>query len=218
MMPDKMKPENPKVVAEPSRTPVQDMESIEEEPNVSPEEQKMYDSVVTMGMELLYAEDRMPSLVEKLKAGSDNISGEIGHSAAMTLTTINRTVDKQDRQIPEEVLYAAGQEIVSQLVDIAVAAGLVKQEDENKVAEAALYEGLRVWGQNMGRDGQINDDTQRAAQEQMKAAGIEQDTSKIRGRENVETQGQPAPQTAAPAAPPGAPGPGLVNQAMGMQP
>lgn len=215
MMDPKMKAAEPKATEVAPAGGAQTMEDIEDPPNVSPEEQKMYDTVVVMAMDLLYKEERLPSLVEKLRGGSDNISAEIGHSAAMTLTTINRTVEKQDREIPEEVLYAAGQEVVSQLVDIAIAAGLVKQEDEDKVAEASLYEGLRVWGQNMGRDGQIDDARQKAAQEQLQAAGIEQDTSKIRGRERVETQGQPAPQTATPAAPPGAPGPGIVNQAMG---
>ena len=58
----------------------------EEPPNVTPQEQKQYDVVVSKAMELIYAEDRLPTLVEKLRANSDNISGEIGHSAAMTPT------------------------------------------------------------------------------------------------------------------------------------
>ena len=189
-----------------------------EPPNVTPEEQKQYDTVVGKALELLYADDRLPTLVDKLKNGTDNISGAIGHTAAMTLLTISRTVESQGQQIPEDVLYAAGQEIVGQITDIAVAAKLVDPSGKEKVAEAALYEGLRVWGQQMGANGQIDGNKQQEAAGLLQQAGIPQDTSKLPGHGPAAAPGapgQPVADAAQAAQQSGPPQPGIVNQAMG---
>lgn len=195
-----------------------DLNINDEPPNVSPEEQKQYDTVVVKAMELLYAKDRLPVLVDKLKQGTDNISGAIGHSAAMTMLTIARTVQSQGQEIPEDVLYAAGQEIVGQVTDIAEAAGLVKSEVKQKVAEAALFEGLRVWGQQMGSTGQIDGNKQQEAAGLLQQAGIQQDTSNLPGHGPAAAPGvpgQPVADAAQGAQPPGPPQQGIVNQAMG---
>lgn len=195
----------------------------EEQPNVTPQEQKQYDTVVTKAMELLYADDRLPTLLDKLQKNTDNITSEIGHSAAMTLMTISKTVENQGQEIPEEILFSAGAEIVSQVTDIAVAAKLVPEEGSEKIAEAALYEGLRVWGQQMGQSGKINDERQLEAKSLLDQAGIQQDLSRIPGHGQQQQPAGPqagapqgAPQAAPQAAPMGAPmGGGIVNQAMG---
>jgi len=200
--------------------------NLDEEPaNVTPEEQKMYDTVVVKAMQLLYDPQRLPVILDKLKANTDNISGEIGHSAAMTMMTIYRTVQNSDQEIPEDVLYAAGQEIVSQIVDIAEAAGLVHENGAEKVAEAALYEGLRIWGQSMGQHGDITDAKQQEAAGLLHQAGIQQDTAGPHAAAGLsqgdQSQGQPPqdPNAAPPqgAQPPGPPQQGIVNQAMGAQ-
>jgi len=187
-------------------------EADDEEPNVTPEEQKQYDTVVGKAMELLYADERLPVLVKKLRDGADNISAEIGHSAAMTLTTIARTVENQGQEIPEEILYSAGQEIVSQVTDIAEAAGIISPEQSQAVAEAALYEGLRLWGEMMTRDGKLTDERQMEAQDALKQAGIEQKAPA--GKQPPAGAGQP-PQAGPrqPQQPP--PAGGIVNQAAG---
>jgi hypothetical protein len=190
-----------------------------EESNVTPEEQHQYDTVVYKAMEMLYSDERMPALLEKLKAGAKNISKEIGHTAAMVLTSLEQTVAQNDQEIPEEILFNAGGEIVSQIVDIAVAAKIVSPEQEQDVAEAAFYEGLRIYGQNMGRDGKITDERALAAKEQMRQAGIEQDSSGVPGHgpEAAPAPEQSAAASAAPGAPPAPPVPGIVNQVAGAQ-
>ena len=199
-----------------------------EESNVTPEEQHQYDTVVCKAMEILYDDNRIQMVLEKLKGGAQNISKEIGHTAAMVLTSLEQTVAQDDQEISEEILFNAGGEIVSQLVDIAVAAGIVSKEQEQDVAEAAFYEGLRLYGQNMGRDGRLGDDKAAAAREQMRQAGIEQDATQATGIRQGGPDARPGGTTAPPVAeqtapagpqagpPPGAaPGPGIVNQAMG---
>jgi antitoxin component of RelBE/YafQ-DinJ toxin-antitoxin module len=225
-----MKPENKNVAAQAKQiesSPDERAAFDGEEPNVTPEEQQQYDTIVYKAMEMLYSDDRIVPMLEKLKAGANNISKEIGHTAAMVMTSLVQTVAQSDQEIPEEILYNAGQEVVSQIVDIATAAGIVSEEQSQDVAEAALYEGLRIWGQNMGRDGQITDARAIEAKQSLTQAGIEQDISKIPGRGQAEQpppagpSGQPPTQPGPPqAGPPQARPPqmgGIVNQAAGAQ-
>jgi hypothetical protein len=191
-----------------------------EEPNVTPEEQHQYDTVVYKAMEMLYSDDNIPIIMEKLKGGAKNISAEIGHSAAMVLTSIEQTVAQNDQQIPEDNLFNAGQEIVSQIVDIAVAAKVVSEEQSQDVAEAAFYEGLRIYGQNMGRDGKLGEDKSAEARDLMRQAGIEQDPTKIPGKQPAAggepQQGQPPGPPGPPQAQPATPPVGIINQAAGV--
>lgn len=190
-----------------------------EEPNVTPEEQQLYDAVVYKAMQFMYAEDMIVPLLEKLKGGAQNISKEIGHTAAMIMTSIVQTFDDDGQEIEGEILFNAGGEVVSQLVDIAVAGKIVAPEQEQDVAEAALYEGLRIWGQNMGRDGKITDEMAMDAKEQLRRADIQQGA--LPGREYGAPEAQPAAGAALEkaAGPQPAPTPmpqqGIVNQAAG---
>lgn len=200
---------------DPKQPPVDEREQFEEEEaNVTPEEQEQYDTVVGKAMELLYDEDRIKLLVDKLKAGAQNISKEIGHSAAMTLSTIDQTVIEQGQEIPEDILFNAGAEIVSQIVDIAVAAGIVSEEQQQDVAEAALYEGLRIWGQQMGNAGKFTPERTAQAQESLRIAQIEQDPTKVAGRAQEQAATPQAAPKSGPPAPQAAPARGgIINQA-----
>lgn len=170
-----------------------------EQPNVSPEDQQMYDLVVHAAMDMMYQGTSMSTLAERLVKEKDNLSGSIGHTAAMILQSIDRTWQKQDKQMPEEVLFAAGQEIVSQLADVAVALKLVTEEDSQKLAEESLFEGMRVWGAKMQQMGEITDERQMSAQEQLRDAKIKLTDF---GRAQQQDQG---------AAPPGAPQAGVQS-------
>ena len=157
----------------------------EDKPNVSPDEQAMYDSIVTAALNQMYAPDQFPQLCEKLKASQSNISKGIGHTGAMILKAIKGSVEGQGKTVPDDVLFAAAGEVVGQLCDIAIGIKAMDESQEKGVSEAAMYEGMRIWGQEMQAAGQIDPSTQAQAQADLKDAGVQ--------------QGQPAP---APAPPP----------------
>jgi hypothetical protein len=186
----------------------------DDKPNVTADEQRQYDTVVTLAMHMMFDPHGIQVLVQKLQAGKDNISGAIGHTAAMIMQSVRATVMQQGKEISDDVLYAAGQEVIGDLCDIAVGAKIMPNSMVQKVASAALFEGMRVWGATMANRGDITPDVQQQAQADLKAHGIKQ------AQPNAQPQGQ-AGQPAQPAQPPGAGGAlspgamGIVNQAAG---
>ncbi len=178
-----------------------------EQPNVSPEEQKQYDVVVTAAMKVMYDKGRLQTIVQKLDQGKDNLSQAIGHTAAMILMSVRSSVQQQGRAIPDDIVYAVGQDIVGQLCDIAVAAKIITQDKVETVANAALFEGVRAWGQAMTKNGDVTPDVKAASQKDMQE--VQQQTGKS-------AQPVAAPEQSAAPTPPPQQG-GIVNAAAGAQ-
>lgn len=172
----------------------------EDKPNVSPEEQKIYDKVVTAAMKLIFTPQAIQVLVQKFNTGKDNISAAIGHTAAMTMLSIRGTFHNSGEEIPDDVLYAAGQEVIGDLCDVAIAAKIFDESKEDTIANAALFEAVRQWGLAMKSAGVITPEVGQQAQKDLAERGVQQQ----------------APQQSAPAQqPPGPPAGGIVNQATG---
>jgi len=203
MKPTTMMPaESPEKMGAPD-VPMGAEQDQEDAPNVSPEEQKIYDTVMAMALNMMYGKGATDTIMQKLGAGKDNIAGTIGHTAAMIMRSVTATAEKKGKTIPDDVIFAAGQEVVSDLVQLAVNGRLMKAEAFDSVAEAAFTEGLRIWGKQMQDSGKLTPEIQQQAQADLKEAGIQWQDPK----------GQQAPAGQPPAPPPA----GVVNEAMGAQ-
>ena len=194
-------PEPPRDAQEPPDRPGAPEESDapqgdDEQPNVSPEEQKMYDTVVTMALNQIYEESSFHQVVDKLKASQANISQGIGHTGAMIMKSIKGGIEKDGGTVPDDVLFAAAGEVIGQLCDISIGIKAMAPEQEKDVSEAALYEGMRIWGNEMQQTGGIDNGVQAQAKADLDEAGVQQG------------QPAPAPDQGAPAAPPA---PGIAN-------
>jgi hypothetical protein len=163
-----------------------------EQPNVSPEEQKQYDEVVTAALSLVYDPQGFPTTVKKLVDMGDRPAFAIGHTAAMLLKSVNESVKKSGAEISDDILFAAAQEIVSDLTDIAVGAGVISKEQGDSIGEEAFYEGMKVWGQYMQDSGQITPEKQQEARNALKEAG-QPDPEAMRQQQPQQAPAQPAP-------------------------
>lgn len=141
----------------------------EEQPNVTPEEQAVYDKIVVGAQAMIYSDETMPSIVGKLRdfARQKGAPFAIGHTAAMILASQRANAEEAGEQLDEELLLAAGSEIVADLLDIAEAAGLTKPEEHEKVFNEALLEGTRIFGEDDLKEGRITPDRQKAAMAEM---------------------------------------------------
>lgn len=140
----------------------------EESPNVTPEEQRLYDTVVLAAQSLIYADVSRKMVVQKLRdEGRENPAFAIGHTAAMLMLSIRGNAEDQGVEIPDDILLAAGQEIVADLLDIAQAARLVTKADRDKVYEQAVLEGVRAFGEDELRNKRITPELQSKAKAQM---------------------------------------------------
>jgi hypothetical protein len=175
---------------------------------VSPQEQRMYDAVVTACFGIMYNDNGFKILLQKLTALRSNMGDGIGHTAAMLIMSVRGGLKQQGTDIPGDVLYAAGQEVIENLVDIAVGAKLADETDRTKLTQQALMSGLKVFG-NQEVLKSTADQRAQAAQD-LQDVGVQ---ATIDGKQ-VGAGANQAPAQAQPQAPAG----GIVNAGTGASP
>ena len=141
----------------------------EEQPNVTPEEQAAYDKVVVGAQSMIWSEETMPAVLGKLRdfARQKGPAFAIGHTAAMILASQRANAEEAGEKLDDELLLAAGAEVVAELLEIAVAAKLVKPADEERVYNEAMPEGTRIFGEDDLKEGRITPERQKAAMAEM---------------------------------------------------
>jgi hypothetical protein len=170
----------------------------QETPNVTPQEQQLYEKVVTYAYKLIFDPHALPTLLRKLAQGASDMPATIGSTGAMILKSIQAKAMQQDKvDIPGDVLYAAAAEVIGALIDLAVGAGAMKEAQRQDVAKGALFEGLKLWGKTMQASNQITPSVQNQAKQQLASHGIKQTVPQL---------------SAAPPAPAGPPPVGIANQ------
>jgi len=141
----------------------------EEQPNVTPEEQAIYDKVVVGAQSMIWSEETMPAILEKLRdfTRQKGPAFAIGHTAAMILASQRANAEEAGEKLDDELLLAAGAEVVAELLEIVVAAGLVKPADQERVYNEAMLEGTRIFGEDDLKEGRITPEKQKAAMAEM---------------------------------------------------
>ena len=190
----------------PAAAPPGEGNQVGDEPNVTPEEQKEYDSLFTLAIHTLYEENKIPMILKKLGENRDNISTEIGHTAAMVMSSLKGGIQEKGGDVSDDVLFEVGQDVIGELCNIAVAAKLMDESRVNDVANAALFEGMRVWGKQMQDSGALTDDISAQAAQDLEEQGVPpaQEQMSPDGQQPMAPQGQMMP-----------PQGGVVNSAMG---
>lgn len=137
-------------------------------PNVTPEEQAQYDTVVVAGLSFLYNDTGgAKAAVQKLKSeveGGGTLARAIGHTVAMILISVNRAVKKKGGEVPKDVMFAAGQEVLAALIELAEEAGLTKGEDPDKLLKNSAFEAVQFYGNSMLQTGELTDQDRAEAQ------------------------------------------------------
>lgn len=170
--------------------------------NVSPQEQAMYDVTMIAARKNIYGEGkddaRFKMVLDRLSKGRNDLAANIGGIAAVTLSNIAGAAKKQGREVPGYILFHAGDELVDDLIEIALGAKLAKPDQRDELKKASMFEGLKLYGST----------EQKGLTPQAKA-GYQDELQQLKGG------AQPAPATpsapAMPAMPP--PSRGIVDAA-----
>ena len=103
----------------------------------SPEEQALYNNFVSLALMHLHSEGMADRIAEQVRQG-DPVE-QIGRIAASIGMTVMRKAEEQGQAIPPDILLHGGAEIVSQVGEVAQAAGVQvgKQDLENALYVAA---------------------------------------------------------------------------------
>ena len=132
----------------------------EAETNVSPEEQAQYEEFVDNAYKLLYGDDSMPAVLDRLKSSEDPIEA-VANIAASTVMRLQDSASKAGTEISPDVLFHGGKEIVEDLADMASEAGI--HDFTEQEMEAVWYQALDVY-RNLAQGAGI-DHTEAAAQD-----------------------------------------------------
>lgn len=175
----------------------------EEASNVSPEEQAEYDAFVTNGMQLIYNEQLMPQLLERIEGGGNPIEG-LANAAALVVMRLEDSAEGQGQAISNDVKFHGGTELMEQLAELAEAAGIHEYSEEE--VESAFYLALDTYRSTRQEQGklamdEINQDMQTLVQADQAGRlnevlpGIEQAAARL---PKPDQAGAPAPTGAEP--------------------
>lgn len=130
-----------------------DMPEMEEESNVSPEEQEVYDQVVGNALKLISDPKTRSGILDTLK-GDGNPREGLAMAAATVAKRVMDSASQNGVKVPGDVMLPAGQEIVEALAEVQANAGIADlSEDE---IEGAFLRGLDLFREMATADGSLD--------------------------------------------------------------
>jgi hypothetical protein len=149
----------------------------------SPEEQQMYDDFVTRAKMLIFdqeTEEVRPAVVKMLE-GDDDPKAALGQTAASIAFRVLQEAEKGGVQIPEDVMMEAGQEIFSDVAQVASAVTGVDFMADDQAYEGAFYIAVDELRQMLTSAGMVDVEQEKAAFQEMAAADADGRLSEMMG-------------------------------------
>lgn len=122
--------------------------------NVSGGQQVIYDNVMIAARKNIFGDakddSRFKIVLQRLTGAKDDLAETVGNIAATTLYNVSGAAQKAGKQIPNDILLHAGDELVSDLIVVAQDAGLLKVKDKAELEafhKTALMAGAKLFGQ-----------------------------------------------------------------------
>lgn len=125
----------------------------EETPNVSPEEQAIYDQFVEKAFAVIYDQKALPQIIESLRGDGNPVEG-LANTAVNVVVRVEDAAKKAGQKIPGEVIHEAGREILEDLSRLATEAGV--HEFTTEEVEGAWFQSMDLYRERKGRDGGEN--------------------------------------------------------------
>ncbi len=121
--------------------------------NVSPEEQQVYDQFVDNALSAIYDEKSLPQIIQSLRGDGNPIDG-LANTAVNIVMRVKSSAEQAGQQISDDILLAAGGEIIEDLAGLATTAGVHEYTPEE--IEGALFQSMDIYREMTGRDGGEN--------------------------------------------------------------
>ena len=130
--------------------PATGQDSGEKQPNVSPEEQKIYDAFVDNALSVIYDEKSLPQIIESLKGDGNPVDG-LANTAGTVVVRVQDSAEQAGQELPPDVVFHAGSEILQDLAQLAEKAGIHQFSPEE--IEGAAFQAMDLYREAKGRDG-----------------------------------------------------------------
>ena len=146
----------------------------EEESNVSPEEQEIYNQAVTNALRIIYpkGEDAAiaPSVLDTLKS-SDNPVVNLASAAVSIVTFLRDSAKEAGAPLPDEILYHAGAAVTEELAEVADVSKIYDYSEDE--IEQAFYQALDMYRVSGEQSGDVDPEQLKAGFEQVRQADAE---------------------------------------------
>ncbi len=119
----------------------------EEQPNVSPEEQAIYEQFVNNAFSVIYDEKSLPSIIESLKGDGNPVEG-LANTAVGVVVRVQDSAENAGQALPPEVIFNAGAEILEDLAGLAEKAGVHEFTPEE--VEGAMFQAMDLYREMKG--------------------------------------------------------------------
>lgn len=125
----------------------------------SPEEQAQYDQITVKALSFINSEEGLTAVLQKMSAPGQEPFEALAQTAVMIVETIEKQAQAAKVDLsPDAVFHAAADAIIPELLEIGQAGGVLpemSEQDEQDLMGMALYEGLRIKGEETlaGPDG-----------------------------------------------------------------
>jgi hypothetical protein len=141
-------------------------DELDDEPNVTPEDQKQYDAIVLMGMDMIWKKDGSKNIAQMLRgAKAPEVPYRLGAIGSNLMRSIKMSFDKNGSELDPDTFLSAGQEIMANLVEFAMQARLFPPSKKEDVYRLAVIEGTRRFGEFELKEGGITPESQAEARE-----------------------------------------------------
>lgn len=124
------------------------------------EEQAVYDKFVTRAVAFIHGEETEGSVIRMLNDESAPVHEVVGKTAARVVQLVQQSAKAAGQDVSSDILYGAGQEVVEDLLDTGVEAGIFPLHKDSKdyqdALDMAFLEAVKAYGEKLlkGPDGQ----------------------------------------------------------------
>ena len=188
--------------ANPSPVPSQPPSQMQGQPqqigsavDASPEEQALLDHFVGKGIQLIYSGQAMPGIVETLKGDGDPVAG-LATATVQVVTRVGQAAEKAGQQVPGDVLFEAGRQILQNLADLSAEAGIKDYSKDQDSLDGAFFRAVddyRVQMQEAGKIDQAHYQGEMEALQQADQSGVLEQMLRQLARQDQENA-QPQPE------------------------
>lgn len=128
----------------------------------SPEEEEERERMVGRAWELIYDDNTFPRIVEML-AGSGGEGGGEGDPAKglamateMVVARVAEAADRAGHQIPPDVLYHGGADILEELAEVSRRGGIKDYSQDQDALERAWLDAIEIFRDRLAKSGELD--------------------------------------------------------------
>lgn len=160
-------------------------------PNVTPEEQAMYETFVDNARQLIFGKETMPAILDGMKADPEPVRALAEPVVHITMR-LQKSAMQAGQPLDDAILLNGGEAIMADLAEMSAAAGIHEYTPDE--LEQAAYLSMDMYGDLALKEGLIDQEGMKGSYQEMVAANDQGTLGQlIPGLDGIQKDKGPAP-------------------------